>query len=532
MPKKSHKFRWKNLFLLLVAAILLAALYFFTYYFFLQMFIGENPAPAEVPVDVQQPEDTAIYSHLPKNETSTAVTPASSVATPVTPPPSAPVVTTPPPKPKPTPPPAATSTADLPSAALDLASLTVSTSSDASLSFGSFQENFVGPANIDSNLTTLYRDNRAIAMFFPPDYSWEAATGELVNLFQNNFASLRFNDFDGPYEDERCFGANCLEQQGADLFYNGQPLARPAALKDSSIAAVSLGALTKNWLVGFTLKDGNDYRGRVFYFDGAKFTPLALPAEISSPSFGLFGFGGEESDFLVIYGAPNAVAYRVRDAFASDISRWFSPRVMGKGFQPEIIRIGRRSGAEQGSDIVWYVYSSTLYRPQLIKLWQNSTADIVGEAVFTNLLFGDSSASAGFKLVSSQSDRIILLADWRESGTDSWRVFTDRGFKNTQAASLITKPIPHDGAASPIIINSIAAARLGLDFGSVQFAQFLFSEDGAAWRQIPAGANAYFITDKIRNYRLQVAFPAFPDRFYSPFLDSVLFDYYARKFNK
>lgn len=394
---------------------------------------------------------------------------------------------------------------------------------DTSLSFGSFQESFVAPANIDLTQTTLYRDNRAAAMFFPPDYSWETATDALVNLFKDNFTSLKFNNFTGSDEDERCLGSNCLEQKGADLFYNGEPVVRPPELSDASVVAVSLGELTKKWLVGFTIKDGSNYRGRIFYFNGKKFTPLDLPAEIFSSSFGLFGFGGEEADFLAIYGATNAVAYRVRGGVAANISRWFSPRVMGHGFKPEILRIGR------GSDIVWYIYSSTLNRPQLIKLWQNDTADIVGEAVFEKL-FGDSTISVGFKLVSSQNDRIILLARLEEGGAEVWRIFIDSGFKNTQTATLVTKPITHDGAASPIIINSIVRANLDLDQDSARFVKFLFSGEGEAWRKISSGADPDFSTGKIKNYRLQIIFPASSDRFHSPFLDSILFDYYAHKF--
>jgi len=528
MPKKSHKFSWPNLFLLILTVVLSVALYFGAYYFFRQLAIANNRPPIAAIPQTAAPDTGAAYSHLPGNEDRpVAVTPPPVVVPAAS--------STPPPVVKPTPPVApqpaiATDTANLLSAALDLSKLSitgspVATSSDTNLSFGSFQENFVSSANIDLSRTNLYRDNSAAAMFFPPDYSWTAATPDLINLFQNNLASLKFNDFNGPYADERCLGGNCLTQQGNDLFYNGRQLAWPVELQNADVAAVSIGSLTDSWLVGFTIKDGNNYSGLVFHFDGAGFAPLALPAAVSSSSFGLFGFGGDESDFLVIYGAAPGIAYRVRGTDIRDISRWFSARLLGQGFKPEAIR------AKRGSDVAWYVSSSTLGRPRLIKLWQNGTADIVGEADFTGLLFGDTSLdAAAFKLVSSQDDGIVMLADIRNGSADSWRTFTDRGFKNTQAGVYVTQPITHDGAGSAIMINSIAAARLGLDGGSAPLTQFLFSEDGVNWRTIPAAANADFTTDKITSYRLQISWPAFPDRFYSPFLNSVLFDYYARKF--
>ncbi|MFA6995593.1 MAG: hypothetical protein WC249_04315 [Patescibacteria group bacterium] len=514
MTKKHYRFLLKNIFLLILFAIFCVALYFLVYYFFRQMAIKKIPVPAETLSVAEEPERQPAFSHLP---------PAVAVSTFISEPLNIPEVI-------PTGPPSVvdTSTDGLPSAALDLSLFTISDnsvsgSSSASLSFGSFQESFVAPTNIDSAQTTLYRDNRAAAMFFTPDYSWEPATGVLVNLFKDNFSSLKFNDFNGPYEDERCLGDNCLVQKNLDIFYNNHLLAWPTELSGSAVVAVSIGALTKNWLAGFTIKEGDSYTGRVFYFDGEKFIPLTLPAKISSPVFGLFGFGGEEADFFVIYGANNAAAYRVRGENVSNISRWFSARLMVNGFKPEIIRIDR------GSDIVWYIYSSTLHRPQLIKLWQNNTADIVGEAVFDKL-FNDSMAAVGFKLVNIQNDGIILLARLRAGDTDIWRTFIDRGFKNTQAETLVTNSITHDGAASSIVIDNIARAYFGLDQGSIQLVKFLFSGEGEAWRTIAVGADPYFSTGKIKNYRLKVVFSAVADRFYSPFLDSVLFDYYAKKF--
>jgi hypothetical protein len=394
--------------------------------------------------------------------------------------------------------------------------------SDSSLVFGSFFNTFSGSIGIDLKKTTLYQDENTMAILYPPDYSWQSATSEIVNLSQKDFDSFNFNDFRGPYYDRRCLAADCLEQKENELFFNGRLLPLPADIKKSEIAAVSIGVLNKNWLVGFTLKDGQNYEGKIFYFDGQKFKLLATPAPIRSSYFGLFGFGGDESDFLVIYGAYEGIAYHIQPEKIIDISKFFNIRVMNNGFKPEIIRTAYEN------NVNWYVFSSTLFRPRFIKLWQNRTSEIVGGTVFTNL-FAPADESVLFKLVAVKTDEIIFLTRVRNNNSDSWETFTDRGFKNNSSGSLIFNSVSHNKKNSSIIIKRIAASRLDLDAGSRAAVKFLFSANGNNWQEIPAGQNLNFITPALESFLLQVVFPASLDKFYSPFLEAVLFDYYCQK---
>jgi len=396
----------------------------------------------------------------------------------------------------------------------------VAVPSEPTLIFGSFFDTFSSSAGINLSKTNLYHDETAAAVFYAPDYSWQPAAATPFSAADNLPA---FNNFTGPYTDRRCLAADCLKQTGNELSYNGQALALPAGIKAADIAAVSLGSLTKRWLIGFTLHDGDKYRGEVFYFDGATFTPLLTPAPILSSYFGLFGFGGEEDDFLVIYGAYEGIAYHVQGEAVTDISKFFSIRVMQEnGFKAEVIRTAA------GSNINWYVFSATLNRPEFIKLWQNRTPEIVGETIFTNF-FTAGDESAFFKLTAAKADRIILAAKIKNNNAYSEYVFTDRGFKNNRPGVLVFNPIAHDGATSSGAIKKIAASRLDLDAGSAPLAKFLFSADGQKWQVIPAGQNVDFLTPAVKQFFLQVTWPAFADKFYSPFLEAVLFDYYCRK---
>ena len=400
---------------------------------------------------------------------------------------------------------------------------------DPSLTFGSFYDTFSSDAGLDLTKTDLYQDKIATAMFFPPDYEWQSAPADTVASLKSYVDAVNLNDFNGPYKDRRCLGDNCLEQDNNDLYYNGQHLFLPDGLRSTDVLAVSIATVGQRWLVGFTLKDGSKYQGQVFYLDGAtgagangaKFTALDLPT-ISSSYFGLFGFGGEENDFLIIYGAYKGIAYRVQPDKITDLSSFFDIRVMNGGFKAEAFKTVYQD------NINWYVFSSTTSRPQLIKLWQNQTPDIAGEASFADLLFSPTTESAVFKPLEAKADRITLLAKVRSDNVDSWQTFTDRGFKNTNPGTLVFNPISR-AAGATFSLQKIATSRLDIDAASGEAVKLWFSADGQNWREVPAGENIDFTTPALNNFFLKVTFNASAAKFYSPFLASVLFDYYFKK---
>jgi hypothetical protein len=425
---------------------------------------------------------------------------------------------------------------------------------DPSLIFGTFFDTFSGVGFIDQEKTTMYRDRLAAAMFFRPDYSFELSDNVSIED-QEYFQSVNVNDSSlnaaEVISDKRCLKTDCLEQKGQKLYYNGESLVWPEELEGLKVVAVSIGALTDNFLIGFTVKDSepagnasntssdvsnNDvgtsalkvsenkdrYRGLVFYFDGQEFTLLKTPEPIISPYFGFFGFGGEEADFLVIYGAYKGIAYRFQDSQVKDISRFFDIRIMGGGFKAEAIKAG------EGERTTWYVFSLTAGQPRLIKLWQNRTPEIVGEASFDTLFSADVS-SAIFKLKKVDNSAIVLLANIKKKNQEEWRFFADRGFYNSQSGVILFKPVFQGLVPETITIKKLAVARLDLDSPSATAVKFLFSPDGQNWQVIPAGKNVDFNISPLDNFFLRIVFPDFSDKFYSPFLASALFDYYYQK---
>jgi|GEM_PF-2307886 len=393
---------------------------------------------------------------------------------------------------------------------------------DVSLFFGSFVENFSGTVAINSQKTTLYQDETATALYFPPNYSLTSASSEIANKYQAELDKIKVNNFSGPYSERRCLASNCLEIKDKELFYNDQRLTNPIKDEAGELVAISLGSLETKWLVGFTIKKNNGYIGQVFYFNGDKFTPLNLSTEIQSPYFGLFGFGGTDNDFLIIYGAYQGIAYHLQNNQAVDISRFFDIRVMNGGFKAEIIKIGT------GLETTWYIFSTTSSQIKLIKLWQNKTPAIVGEAVFSGL-FPSSAESVVFKFLVKTNEKRDFLVKVKEGNKDTYSIFSDRGFKNQTPLAYYSLPIAHDGDRSQVVIKKIATSWLELDPASLATTKFSFSADGKTWREISSLDPSQANLSPLRQYFLRVILPRSSDRFSSPFLASVLFNYYCQK---
>jgi hypothetical protein len=306
------------------------------------------------------------------------------------------------------------------------------------------------------------------------------------------------------------------------LYYDDRLLVWPKELAGVDVAAISIGQLEKSWLVGFTINDNGTYRGEVFSFDGQSFVRLSFSASIRSEYFGLFGFGGKEDNFLAVYGAYRGLAYHFHDGQYVDVSRFFDIRLMKGGFKPELIR------TEAGSETIWYLYSSTIGRTRFAKLWQNRSSEISGLASFGDFISGTEDYAVP-QVKKAGADKIIILFKTSINDREKWIEFVDQGFDSRTAKIMQTIPIPQNGAASEIIIKEVARLSLDLDPSSVSLVSIYFSVDGRSWQKLTVGNNFPLETPKIRYYYLKVVFSGVKDSFYSPFLDTLYFDYYCQK---
>lgn len=387
--------------------------------------------------------------------------------------------------------------------------------------FFSFFENFVSDNQFETPLNNLYRDRAAAALTFMPDYLWEAPPDSLVSSKRQLFPERRFNPFRGGSDDRRCQADNCIEVFGSQLSLNGRTIDYSKDLSGASPIYISLGIVGDRFLVGFTVSEGQRYRGKVFELEGFALRPLTPEPIFSSEYAGRFGFGGLVDDFLIIYGAEDGIAYHVKPGRISEISNFFDYNMIGRGFQPEIIR------AAAVGETHWYVYSSSRNKPWLMKLWQNGGQEIAGVSVFNHLFrYGDEEAE--FRLAAAGPSEIVLLGRLRRAGRESWQVFRDRGFKNQQPATLLFREIPLRLGAGPFVFEKLESSRLQLDSSSASQVQLAFSADGQAWRHVPAERDISWETPPLHSYFLKVVFEPRQNRFHSPYLKSVGFDYYVK----
>ncbi|MEI6835977.1 MAG: hypothetical protein WCK59_04030 [Candidatus Falkowbacteria bacterium] len=367
-------------------------------------------------------------------------------------------------------------------------------------------------ATVDYSKTNLRFDSISNSISFAPNYTWENASPSLIEANQSKFGNHQENLFSGPYNDKRCLGNNCLELRNNKLFYNNQLVALPDGIKSSSLQAISLGTVASRWLVGLTIKDSG-YRGEVFYFDGSKFFKVTNFSPVISKYFGLFGFGGDDSDFMIVYGAYQGQAFRVQGNMITNLDKFFSYRPMNNGFKTEIIKAKN----------TWYIYSSTTNNPKFIKLWEDSSGTIVGALS----LGGDLqlSGAAEFNLIKTDSNSLTLLARLKNKESETWKVFTDSGFLNNKAGVLVTLPTPHDALNSQIFINKIYESELGVDKEGQNSVKMEFSVDGLKWQNLPQGQNLDFKQAGTKYYFLRLNFAPVQESFYSPFVDKIIFSY-------
>lgn len=405
------------------------------------------------------------------------------------------------------------------------------------LVFSSFFDSFASDHLIDFEKTDLHRDHLAAAVMFPPEYTLEEAEVSDIRSSREELTNLSFVPFPASSSEyllsssfeKRCLAKGCLEQRSGKLFFAGKELTLPSEISRRELLAVTLGALENRFLVGFTIKNetGDEerkYEGLVYSFDGKRFSKIVREGEIVSRYFGLLGFGGEEDDFLVIYGAYLGKAFRFQGNRVTDISSFFDYRFMTKGFRPEVVTV-KKNRVHQ-----WYIFSLSSNKPRFIKLWPDKNDNIAGEIDYPEV-FNGGDQEAAIKLLSVSDEKVRLLIFSRGNGVENWRVFSDLGFTNQTEGELVFKPIINDFTEPEIVVEKLANSSLGNKWLPCREAILSFSPDSANWQPVPQGyyLNKDFNSLHISKYFLRVNFPAQKDKFYSPFLSEVLFDFYYRK---
>lgn len=301
-------------------------------------------------------------------------------------------------------------------------------------------DHFVNELLINLEKTNLRYDRTTTAFTFNPLYDW----------------------LDGPYcfepfcgfnffKEEYCLADKCLSASGRNLTYQGQPQTVPDELKTADILNVAIFPLKNEWLVGYVYRLNGIEQGRAYRFNGQAFLsldPLNKVPFVSRTGFegAKFGFGGDDSNFLVMYGGYYMGAYQVVGGELYDISQFFGLRVADGGFKPWAMKM------EKNRDLVWYVCSTEANKPRLIKLWQNGSASVKGSISFTESLL-QRATSAWCQPSDTGKDLNVVI---EKNGAYELKILSDRGFNQNQNYLLRTKNLfKEEGTPTEVSFSSL-----------------------------------------------------------------------------
>jgi hypothetical protein len=327
----------------------------------------------------------------------------------------------------------------------------------ASLITSSFSDLFSGAGWLNTAETTMYQDRFETALTFPPKFEWKKESSDVS--------------------------------------------ATPAVFGIS----------------GKVSKSGGIYKGLIYGADGVPiFNEVNTP--IVSNYEGVLGVGGDPDDFLAVYGAYQAQAFRIfRTASGwayENVSRFFGNRVMNGGFEPAIIKSGGN----------FYVWSKTPEKPKLIKLFMNGGADISGAVDLSQSIFSGSEKAAVFSPAKVGSGATLTARVTDASGAVLFYSFSDRGFDKSKTLQVVSSNI------SDYPADTYTAVISELDFsGSGSKAAFSLSNDGENWRPAELGRLVNFPAGS-RSLFWKAEFTPDGDPLTSPFLDRIRVDYQVKPF--
>lgn len=382
--------------------------------------------------------------------------------------------------------------------------------------FSSFSDLFSGVGWIDQGKTTFYHDKTTTALLFPPKFDWKKVSESKVD--ESKFIEKR-NDG----SDRRCIKSECLIQKNNNLFFVSESeedyessenrIEFPDNIDSEKLINVSIGNLESKWLVGFVEKNGeNDFTGHVYYFDGSELSLVSDESAMFQSEYdGTIGFGGDDDNFLAIYGAYRGQGRHVISGEkVEDISQFFRIRLMNDGFQPQVIK---------GNNGSWYVYSLTSGNPKFIKLFQNKTNSIAGVVELTDLLSIKNFEAASFYLVSEDPNTLYGKLMSPGGSANYWK-FVDEGFDKIEAQSVFSSNINNNPSEvrEATIINP-EFSPVGADI------KFYLSNNKRDWFEVDIGETIQFPDKNGRQLFWKAEAEPNDDPMTSPFLDLIRLKY-------
>ncbi len=369
------------------------------------------------------------------------------------------------------------------------------------LAVSSFGDLFSGNGYINNAETSMYQDAMVTAFTFPPKF-------ELAELDEKPEA-----EFLEPLENQKiCLKPDCLSLIGQIVHFNDRSLASPPEISGKKLSHVSIGALTKKWLIAYTVKDNNLFKSWLFTFNGSEFKKIVDGEDglLQSKYDGAFGFGGDDDHWLALYGAyeGRGVEYISNSMGNSvkDISVFFNAKLMKGGFLPGIIKNPKEN---------WYVVSRSAENPKLIKLFENGGGSIVGALDLTGKILPQETKNNVFFSKGSKPSVLFMkiVADER------FYEIKDFGFE-AEGVWIITSSDTYNVPAHPAEIRLAKITNINLEAGKGK-AIFYLSNDGKEWFEAKVGELIEFPNKDGRVLLWKAKFSPSGDNQNSPFFDKI-----------
>lgn len=370
-------------------------------------------------------------------------------------------------------------------------------------SYQTFYDLFSGTGWIDQARTTMHHDMQVTAFTFPPKYEWKQsdashATGKFVR--------------EG---DSRCIGSTCLEVRNLSLYFKGSSIDLPEEVNGKSITALSVGALDSKWRVGVVIKEDGIFKGYIFGFDGTAFTNVkGSGEEFTSKYGGTIGFGGNDGNWLALYGGYEGRAFHFKETGAVELP-FFNARVMGGGFNPEITKVGF------GNSATWYVWNKGSGKLHFVKLFQNGTDSIQGATDLTASL-SDIGTPSGISCVPGTESKTVICKPQNADG--QYYAFYDHGFEASKKYEVVSANISNN----ILSVRRGTITSIGLASQGANVVLYL-SNDGVNWTNAEVGKEVVFPDPDANRIFWKAEFIPSGDESLSPFLDQIRLDFKLKK---
>jgi hypothetical protein len=256
---------------------------------------------------------------------------------------------------------------------------------------------------------------------------------------------------------------------------------------------------------GTVEKRGDVYEG---YVNGELF--------VTSPYQGTFGFGGDDENWLAVYGAYEGAAFQFRDGSpARDVSRLFGIRMMSGGFAPVVVR--------NAGMAAWYVFPRGEGHVRFLKLFEDSDGWISGATDLTDAVVRSVGVNATLLAVKAGVDGTVWM-QFETGGGGGWYRFTDEGF--AWGKGMVVSGDLNEGREAEVRRARISRVDLAAAGSDIRF--FLANQEGE-WVPAEVGEWLTFPDPEGKNLFWRAEFDgATGVRKESPFFDFIQVEYFLK----